>query len=209
MTKKPKQLFHTGLISVKDLVDQKDQNPFEEGRAAVLVPLFIHKDQWHIVLTLRASNLRQHPGEVAFPGGMWEPGDTFPVDTALRESNEEIALPVDAVEILGGLAEAYTKRLTPVRPVVGVISHNVPLVANPDEIESIFTVPIDFFAKDQRTRTDIFGIMKPQNEPYWSPAYDYEGYEIWGFTSRVIVELMTQCFSMPLEREHEAPEKHW
>lgn len=206
MTIKELHSLESSLIPIADLL----VNEPCKGLAAVLVPLQKVKGQWHLLLTLRSSQLRHHAGEVAFPGGMWEEGDTYPVATALRESEEEIALPKESVVLLGGLEEIPTRQNTRVRPVVAGIEENVPLTANIDEIAAIFTVPIRFFLEDQRLRTDIFtrqhGARPVQ---HWVPAYQYGEYEIWGFTAAVIMRLMNRCFEADIRREHSAPEKIW
>jgi 8-oxo-dGTP pyrophosphatase MutT (NUDIX family) len=182
-----------------------------QGYAAILVPLYYEHDEWHIILTLRADHLRHHSGEVAFPGGMWEDNDSTPVITALRESEEEIALPVDQVCVLGALDEMHTRRLTHVRPIVGIIPNALALKANKSETETIFTVPLNFFLQDERLRTDIFPSYEhsPQKGTYWVPAYDYNGYEIWGLTASVIVQLLNRCFGANISREHHSREKFW
>jgi hypothetical protein len=89
----------TEVVSAENGVDIQANHPLY-GRASVLVPLVKKQDGWHIILTLRAKNMRHHAGEVAFPGGMWEEGDLTLVDTALRECEEEIAIPASNVSIL-------------------------------------------------------------------------------------------------------------
>lgn len=182
-----------------------------KGYAAVLVPLYLEEGEWHVVLTLRAYHLRHHSGEVAFPGGMWEEGDTTPVITALRESEEEIALPVDQVCVLGGLKELHTRRLARVRPIVGIIPNSLALKANKSETETIFSVPLRFFLKDERVRTDVFPSFRDTTEKpnHWIPAYQFGDYEIWGFTASVIVQLLNRCFGANISREHSVEEKIW
>lgn len=208
--------LRASLIPVADMSSTKGK----KGSAAVLVPLMLVNDEWRVVLTLRSSQLRHHSGEVAFPGGMWEEGDNYPVGTALRESEEEIALPAKQVDVLGGLTEMPTRRLQQVRPIVGNISSKISFVANKAEIDAIFTVPLAFFKDDVRIRTDIFRrdaiASHSPNEAdpaitvsQWVPAYEYQGYEIWGFTAAVIVKLMNQCFSAKIARKNSAPEKIW
>lgn len=195
------------LIPTSDLILPDDPR----GYASVLVPLIQIDSDWHVLLTLRSSELRHHGGEVAFPGGMWEEGDDSPIDIALRESEEEIDLPLMDVNVLGGLEEHDTRiLLTRVRPVVGIISDMSSLQVNEEEIETIFTVPLEFFQTDQRLRTDIFGQAGTDNKvKRWVPAYQYQQYEIWGLTAAVIVQLMNRCFSANLTRENNAPEKIW
>jgi hypothetical protein len=113
--------------------------------------------------------------------------------------------------ILGGLNSAPSRRSTLVRPVVGVVKSMAGLMANPREIADIFTVPVDFFNRDQRIRTDIFSRRAEldKSDSFWVPAYQYQQYEIWGFTAAVIVELVNRGFGASLTRENPASEKIW
>jgi 8-oxo-dGTP pyrophosphatase MutT (NUDIX family) len=204
------QLLQSELIPVSDIVFPPYGKASSKTYAAVLVPLMLIDDNWHLLLTLRSEGLRQHGGEVAFPGGMWEEGDTSPIVTALRETEEEIALPMGKATVLGGLDELETRRLTTVRPIVGIIPSDLPLKSNTGEIASIFTVPLSFFKQDKRLRTDIFRrYLEKRLHKHWVPAYQFDQYEIWGFTAAVIVQLMNRCFLADLTRENSAPEKIW
>jgi 8-oxo-dGTP pyrophosphatase MutT (NUDIX family) len=204
------QLLQSELIPVSDILFPEYGKASSKNYAAVLVPLMLINDEWHLLLTLRSEGLRLHGGEVAFPGGMWEEGDTSPIATALRETEEEIALPISKAKVLGGLEELETRRLTRVRPIVAIIPNDVPLNGNVGEIESIFTVPLSFFKQDKRLRTDIFTrYLQKKLHKHWVPAYQFDQYEIWGFTAAVIVQLMNRCFLADLTRENSAPEKIW
>jgi len=192
----------SGLIKVGDSAKSEQH----EGEAAVLVPIVEYDGEKSLLLTKRAIHMRHHGGEVAFPGGMWELGDCFPVSTALREADEEVALRSNQVDVLGLLPRMPTRNGTQVTPVVGVINTELSLVASPDEIESIFFVPLSAFNPNNRIRTDIFVNRK---KPLWAPAYRYQGHEIWGFTAVVIKLLLESCFNTHFERQHSAPEKVW
>jgi len=187
-------------VANSDLSKRFDQ------RAAVLLLLQETKQGLSILLTQRADSLKHHGGEVAFPGGMWEEKDGFPVDTALRESNEEVNLPISAVDILGQLTPTYSRTGTQVTPVVAMLKHKVDLQPNIEETQAIFWLPIRYLLDDPRQRTDIFSHHR---RVIWVPAYHYQGYEIWGLTSSVIVEFLNRCSSHTIRREHDAPEKHW
>jgi len=198
------------LSSIKSGLISPDTNkePYSErhGEAAVLVPIIKCGNEWRLILTRRAVHMRHHGGEVAFPGGMWESGDQFPIVTALREAEEEVAIRPDEVTILGLLPAMPTRNNTLVTPVIGFIETELALVANQDEIHSIFYPPIAALNPDNRIRTDVFIHRKM---PLWAPAYHYNGYEIWGFTAGVIKVLLERCFDTQFEREHTAPEKVW
>lgn len=178
-----------------------------DSRAAVLFVLRETDQGLSLLLTQRSDTLSQHAGEVAFPGGMWEEQDyQFPVDTALRESFEEVNLPVKSVDILGQLPAAWSRTGTEVTPVVAWLKHPVDLQASIEETQAIFWLPIDHMLNDPRVRTDIF-LYRQQN--FWVPAYHYQGYEIWGLTSSVIVNFLSQCLGHNISRDHSSPEKFW
>ncbi len=197
------ELIRSGLTD--DIAQGETTHP--EGCAAILAPLIQDQGVISLLLTQRAFNMRHHGGEVAFPGGMWEQGDNFPLVTALREAEEEISLKPKDVRVLGLLPTIYTGNNTKVVPVVAVInSPQLSLVCNPAEIDSIFMIPLTELVSDRRVRTDIFYRAKKHS---WAPAYHYQGYDIWGLTAGVIKELLVRCFQTDFPKEHHAPEKLW
>lgn len=184
------------------------RSSFEErgkfpNEAAVLVAVTDHLEP-EIILTKRADHLNSHSGEVSFPGGKWEPADSSLVITALRESEEEIALPQDVVEVINVQPHLYSLWGIKVTPYVGIIPREVELIANPDELDSVFRVPVQFFLDDRRTRTDVY---YRENSEWWSPVYHYEGYKIWGLTARILVEFVNRAWGAGISRENRAPEE--
>lgn len=157
-------------------------------QAAVMVLITDHPTHPELIYTLRAKHLRDHPGEVAFPGGKWEPQDRNLLVTALRETHEEIALPPAQVRILGAINPRSTFAGTKVTPFVGLVSHTVRMVADPNELDSIFRVPLNWFSAENRLRVDEFSFA---GMTYRVPAYGYQDYEIWGFTAAVTQEILT------------------
>ncbi|ACR10657.1 NUDIX hydrolase [Teredinibacter turnerae] len=173
-------------------------------QAAVLLALSDRpKGQEEILLTLRAVHLSSHSGEVAFPGGKWEPGDPDLYATALREAEEEVGLVPQVFSFLGELQPSYTRQGTRVTPYVGRIPADVDLAPNPSELDELFWFPLAELVADKRVRTDVF---EWRGEEYWSPAYRYAGHIIWGFTARVLVEFLARFYGIELGREHSAPE---
>ncbi|WP_229130461.1 hypothetical protein, partial [Ancylomarina sp. 16SWW S1-10-2] len=85
------------------------------------------------------------------------------------------------------------------------------LKANKSETETIFSVPLRFFLKDERVRTDVFPSFRDTTEKpnHWIPAYQFGDYEIWGFTASVIVQLLNRCFGANISREHSVEDKIW
>lgn len=161
------------------------------ARAAVIL-LLSCGDAPALLYTRRALHLRNHPGEVCFPGGMREPGDADLLATALREMEEEIGLPASEVQVLGRLPEAYTRAGTQVTPFVASFDASYPLVASLSELDSIFMVPLSLFEQGIMVREDVF---EREGRSYKIPVYHYQGYEIWGFTAAVtarFLQLLTQ-----------------
>ena len=112
--------------------------------AAVLVPLVQRDHGLHVLLTRRAEHLRDHPGQVSFPGGRVEPGDADAADTALRESHEEIGLPRGRVEVLGRLPAYTTVTQYVITPVVALVTPPFELVLDATEVADAFEVPLVF-----------------------------------------------------------------
>lgn len=174
--------------------------------AAVLIALTDNELAPSVILTRRADHLNNHSGEVALPGGKWEQEDESLLVTALRESQEEIGLAPDLVEVVATLPAAQTWQGVEVTPYVGVVPEQLDLTVNRNELDAIFTVPLQFFLDDVRSRTDIF---PRTNGVVWSPAYDFEGFEIWGFTARLMLNFLNEGLGAGLSRNNTAREKDW
>ena len=172
-------------------------NSSNKNAAAVLVILSEFDTGDHVLLTQRAAQMTVHAGEVAFPGGRWEPGDVCLKHTALRETYEEIGLAAEHIEIIGQLPVGHTRHQAEVTPYVGRVSHNVKLVVNKGELESYFWVPVGFFIDDSRVRTDSFHY---RGKEFWAPAYSYDGYLIWGFTARILVALLDRFYGVTIAK---------
>jgi 8-oxo-dGTP pyrophosphatase MutT (NUDIX family) len=178
----------------------------EVGYAAVLLAITDNEESPEVILTKRAVHLNSHSGEVSLPGGKWETSDADLLQTALRESWEEIDLQPSSVEVIGSLSAAYTWQAIKVAPFVGVVSESIILKPNPNEIDSIFKVPLRFFLEDKRIRTDVFPHPSGQ---VWSPAYEFDGYEIWGFTARLMINFLNDFCAANIQSENSAPIKDW
>ena len=155
-------------------------------KAAVLIAL-TDEEEPEILYTLRSRKLSSHSGEVSFPGGMLEEGDNNLLNTALRESKEEIGLKESEVRILGSLDPMVSRFNISVSPYIGVIPSNVKLNTDSEEIEACFTVPLLFFLEDKRFRNDL---IKRNDKTFFIPAYKYESYVIWGLTAMITVDFL-------------------
>lgn len=162
------------------------------GRAAVLIPI-INKPEPTLILTQRAARMDSHAGEVAWPGGRQDPEDDNLAATALRESHEEIGLPPDKVEVVAELRPFISKYGLLVTPFVGLVQHPVRLTANPDELDSIFQVPLSWLKGDPRTQTDIVSRF---GETHKVPVYHFDGFRIWGLTAMILWEFMVEGMGM-------------
>ena len=180
------------LDRVRERLDGAAPTPSDYGhpQAAVLMPV---TDQQvpELVLTQRSLHLSSHAGEVAFPGGKQDPEDADLVATALRESHEEIALPPDAVEVIGHLPPARSKFGLMVTPIVGVIDPAQPLEPNLDELDHIFRVPLSYFLENEPN-----GIHRAEYDGkiFEVPCYQYQGNIIWGLTAYFIAQFMNHIF---------------
>lgn len=158
--------------------------------AAVLMPLTRAQNP-EVILTLRAQNLSTHGGEVAFPGGRRDPEDSDLIRTALRETQEEVGLAPNLVQVVGPLSEVVSRHGVKVTPYVGFIPDAVEYQANADEIASVFSVPLDFFANDPRETTHRIDYL---GNTWYVPSYHFAGYKIWGLTAIMLVELVNLVY---------------
>jgi len=154
--------------------------------AAVLVPIVAHSTGLTVLFTQRTAHLKAHSGQVSFPGGRAELADGSPVVTALRESEEEIGLARDRVEVLGRLPEYFTRTGFRVTPVVGLIQPPLVLVPDPGEVESVFEVPLAFLL-DVRNHQRHTREFQGRTVAYYAMPYG-ERY-IWGATAGMLVNL--------------------
>jgi len=161
--------------------------PERQRPAAVLLPIIDHAEAPpSVLLTQRASHLAHHPGQISFPGGRMEPGEVDPVDTALREAREEVALPADRVDVIGHLDDYVTVTGFRVSPVVGVITPPVSLVPDPMEVAAIFEVPLAFLMDPANHRHAIREVGG-RSRPYF--AIPYQEHYIWGATAGILMNL--------------------
>ena len=164
--------------------------------AAVLVGLVEREEGFSVLLTRRADTLRSHTGQVAFPGGRCDPGET-PWETALREAEEEIGLDRACVE-LAGLSTPYRTAVTgyQIMPVVGFVSPDIKLTPNPDEVADIFETPFGFLMDphnlEQQERETPAGDRRRFYAATW------EGQYIWGATAGMLRALYDRLYGASL-----------
>ena len=164
--------------------------------AAVLVPVTDNPDNPEMIFTLRSSRLSMHRGQVAYPGGMRDAEDESLLVTALRETHEEIGLPPEQVDVVAPLSQVMSLHRILVTPYVGVVPEDYPMQANPDEIESIFRVPVSFFLEDRRERTDALSYI---DNTFYVPCYQWQRYQIWGMSALVLVDFLNAVYDAGID----------
>ena len=154
--------------------------------ASVLVPIVARSAELTVLFTERTAQLKDHSGQVSFPGGRTEARDASPEATALRETHEEIGLHPRHVELLGRLPEYLTGTGFRVTPVVGVVTPPFDLRRDEVEVERVFEVPLSFLLDPANHRRHS---REWQGELRWFFAIQYEGHTIWGATAGMLVNL--------------------
>ena len=151
--------------------------------AGVLVAIDLTTPAPSLILTKRSARLKHHPGQISFPGGKQDPSDADPVAAALREAEEEIALPPRAVDVLGTLPPHETVTGFRVTPVLGLIRSPVTLAPEAGEVEEVFRVPFAFVTDPANFRVEGRRWQGRRRHYYavpWGPYY------IWGATGRIL-----------------------
>lgn len=160
--------------------------------AAVLVGLVARGDGLHVLLTRRTAHLRDHAGQISFPGGRSEADDADAVATALRESQEEVGLPPQCVEVLGRLPDYTTVTRYVVTPVVGLIHPPFDLALDAFEVAEAFEVPLPFLMTPAHHRRHVFQYDGGQRQFLsmpWRRADSDPEYFIWGATAAMLRNL--------------------
>lgn len=154
--------------------------------AAVLVPLLRQDGEWRLLYTRRTDLVESHKGQVSFPGGACDDGETTPEETALREAHEEIGLAPHEVRLLGRLNPMNTISFYRVTPVVGVIPW--PTVFRPEqaEVARIFTMPLTWLA-DRSNRWEFNLLGRDHSVIVYHP---FDGEVLWGATARMTVDFL-------------------
>lgn len=151
--------------------------------SSVLLLLFIEDDELFVCLIKRPATMKHHAGQVALPGGRHEPGET-PLETALRETWEEIGITADKIEILGSLSELFVDVSGfLIHPFVGWLKEKPAFKTNPAEVEKTLLFPL-FRFRDKLDETELETVSGKLNVP----CFHFEGEIIWGATAMILAE---------------------
>ena len=158
-----------------------------EGRtlrpAAVLAPIIRGTDGYELILTKRSSALKHHPGQIAFPGGKHDEGDTDLIATALREAREEIGLRESNVDVLGTFSSHETVTSFSITPVIGLVKEAFDVVPETGEVSEVFRVPLSHVLTPTNYVIEARRWRGQKRRYYTVP---YGPYYIWGATARIL-----------------------
>jgi len=166
-----------------------------DADAAVLIAVTAEPEP-EIILTVRASHMRSHPGEVAFPGGRRDAADRSLLETALRESREEIGLEPGCVEILAAGRQRTSRFGVRVYPFVGLVPPDVRLAPNAEELDEVFRVPLAYFLRRENLRVQRVVDEGREMDIAW---YPWGERQVWGMTAVMLVDLLNTVFDFGVE----------
>jgi 8-oxo-dGTP pyrophosphatase MutT (NUDIX family) len=190
---------------IRDLLNARSPKTIQEQgsflrRAAVLIPLFKAGSEYRVLFTKRTDRVDAHKGQISFPGGRVEEEDGSPLETALREADEEIGVSRRDVTVLGQMDDARTVSSNYiVHPFVGLIPYPYEFKTSAQEVKEILEVPFRLFlsgdSANENTPVAYEGVT------YQTPAYHYGEEVIWGATARImrnLVELVRRKLDLPV-----------
>lgn len=158
------------------------------ANAAVLLPLFCLDGEWTLLMTRRALHLRHHPGQLSFPGGRIETGESSAA-AALRETFEETGISAAQVRLLGQLPAINTSTGFIVQPWLGLLPHLPALQLQPDEVDSVLLLPLAEALSARRRQTEIWPLRGRQQRLHFIP---WQQHLIWGASAEILYLLAQQ-----------------
>ena len=158
----------------------------------MLVPLTYVQDEWHILFTRRTDRVQSHKGQVSFPGGASDEGETTPEQTALREADEEIGMHPADVQVLGRLSQLITISSFRVTPIVGVIPFPYAFKVANIEVARVFTIPLLWLSD----RNNYWEFFLRDSERSLITYHPYDGELLWGATARMTVTFLKTIGSL-------------
>ncbi len=199
-----------GLLQPSDVPASESMPADTESNirlASVLIPLFWHHDEWHVLYIRRVENPRDsHSGQVAFPGGRRDQTDADATAVALREADEEIGLAQSEVRVLGSLANYRTSSDYDVTPVVGIVPWPYPYQPEPAEVDRIFSIPLKWLANKHHVdlRDRAFRLPESRKKLELKVVYynRYDGELLWGATARMTLSFLKALHEKQIVLDH-------
>ena len=175
--------------------------------AGVMVLLYPKEGRYCLLMNKRSQRVRHHKGEISFPGGEQDPADASLLETALRETHEEMGIRPEDVRVLGRLGDTPTISRYLVRPYVGTIPYPYPFRPQDTEVAQVLEVPADALLDPASWRDDV---RLRGGDLELRPAYAYQGHLIFGATARILREFLTvykhaRGEEVPWSREESSP----
>ena len=191
-------MSHSALARLKDHLTLKlapEAPDADLVAAGVLVPLFVQDGNLRVLLIQRTLSVRDHRGQIAFPGGVRDPEDPHLLATALRETSEEIGLAPEAVEILGSLAQVSTLTGYQINSFVGLIPFPCDFHPNPQEVERLLALKLTEFYPPERWSSGPYIFQgRTTRVCYWQNGQEV----VWGATARILLNLLAHLEVYPI-----------
>jgi len=192
------------LARLKDLLPLEPAPPAPDPDlidAGVLVPLFVAEEQFQVLFIQRTLLVKDHRGQIAFPGGVRDPEDLHLLATALRETEEEIGLAPAAVEVLGTLPSVATITGYHITPFVGLIPHPYDFHPSPREVKRLLVLPVAEFYAPERWRSGPYVFQgRTTRVCYWQNGQEV----VWGATARILLNLLAHLGVHPIPGDRDA-----
>jgi 8-oxo-dGTP pyrophosphatase MutT (NUDIX family) len=187
--------LRVGTVSRSSMERLRTLFPTQQTRAAVLIPLVDRGQELTVLLTHRSSELKHHAGQISFPGGRLEPGDDNAIAAALRETEEEIGLRREFIEVIGCLPDHVVISGYRVTPVVGLVSPGFELVLDPTEVSGTFEAPLSHLLNPA---THTHRLQRFGGEELEVLELPWGGHTIWGATAGMLLTLREFLGGSPL-----------
>ncbi len=172
---------------------EKRKSKFPDYKKAAVMMLFMEKENSpHVILTLRTDMVSTHKGQVSFPGGGFDSTDRDLLETALRETMEEVGVPPEEIEILGEFDEYISIAGFHVHVFVGAVNRPQTYTISRDEIERMLEVPFSLFYNEQYFKCEKIIHEGIEFTVYF---YDYDSATIWGMTARILTDFARKIFT--------------
>ncbi len=182
----PPRFDSAALVRLRMLLERRpaiEIDAPEHRRASVLIPLVRdHDGSYVLVFSRRAETLAAHSGQIAFPGGSVEAGESFE-DAVIREAEEDAGFPRTSVERMGRLEDLITNSGFLVGPYGGIVHERVEYVMQQSEVAEVFEVPVDALLEQTQPEVRLVAFRQRRYPAYF---YRYRDYEIWGLTGRMV-----------------------
>ena len=174
------------MMLPKSRVDVKFPKTTEHAiPSAVLILLYPNNDDINFILTERTNEVQHHKGQISLPGGSWENGEHLS-ETALRETEEEIGIPADEIEIISELTPLFVKVTGyMIHPFIGYVTEKPNIIPDPNEVNNVFTATISDLMNPISTKTELWTIRET---PVDVPFYKLDKYKVWGATAMILSE---------------------